>query len=396
MSTAQASHSDSWSSQIVGYLTILAVAIIGIQLLDPGWPRALAIGLMIGFGVLYALSPKIKNSLLLKHAYFIVQTLIVAGLLVLQPQWGSFPILFFVLSAQAMLEFPERNGYFWMGVFTVVSGSTFLTRAPIGEGLMALLLYGVGYWFFGAFARAMAAADEARARSQALLEELQVAHRKLQDYAVQVEELAVAEERNRLAREMHDTLGHRLTVAAVQLEGAERLIPDKPGRAVQMVATVRNQVREALAELRRTVATLREPLETDLTLEKALSRLTASFEDATDLKVQVRLPTEERTLPEAHRMTIYRATQEALTNVQRHAQAQRVWVHLMYDDNRLVLEIYDDGVGISTAHQPAGFGLRGLQERAVRLNGEFEMENRAEGGTRLRLSLPLREEVHDE
>ena len=84
--------------------------------------------------------------------------------------------------------------------------------------------------------------------------------RQLQEYAGQIERLAVAEERNRLAREMHDMLGHRLTVAAVQLEGAQWLIHTAPERATHMVGTVRDQVREALGELRRTVATLRTPL----------------------------------------------------------------------------------------------------------------------------------------
>jgi len=381
---------------MIGYVTILAVAIMGIQLLDPGLPRALAIVLLILFGTLYVLASKIHGRPVLNQTYFVLQTAIVAGLLALQPQWGAFPILFFVLSAQVMLEYPGRVGYIWVGIFTLVSGVAFISSVPLGEGLMVLLLYGAGYWFFGAFARAMAAADEERAKSQALLQELQVAHRKLQDYAVQVEDLAVAEERNRLAREMHDTLGHRLTVAAVQLEGAERLIPDKPERAAQMVATVRDQVREALAELRGTVATLREPLQTDLTLANALTRLVASFEDATDLKVQLNLPQDECVLAEAKRLTIYRTIQEALTNVQRHAQAKQVWVNLIYGEDTLLLEILDDGIGISADNHPTGFGLRGLQERAAQLNGEFIIENRAEGGTRLRLNLPLNEDRHDE
>ena len=174
--------------------------------------------------------------------------------------------------------------------------------------MLILLPYATGYWFFSAFAQALAAAEQSRNESQTLLTELQAAHQKLQEYADQVEELAVSEECNRLAREMHDTLGHRLTVAAVQLKGAQRLIAADPNRAGEMVATVRDQVRDALRELRNTVATLREPIQTDLSLDSALKRLAESFEGAT-VKVALTLPIEEYTVPDAHRLTIYRAAQ---------------------------------------------------------------------------------------
>ena len=225
-----------------------------------------------------------------------------------------------------MMLFPQRIGMLWIGIFTLVTAVIFVILLPVGEALMITLPYSAGYWFFGAFARALASAEEARAESQQLLTELQAAHRQLQDYAAHAEELAVAEERNRLAREMHDTLGHRLTVAAVQLEGAQRLIPKDPTRAAGMVGTVREQVREALSELRAAVATLREPLATDLTITTALQRLISSFEEATHLSVHLDFPDDLPSLSNAHRLALYRAAQEALTNVQKHAQAQQVWV----------------------------------------------------------------------
>ena len=132
----------------------------------------------------------------------------------------------------------------------------------------------------------------ARRESQALLADLQEAHSQLQEYALRAEEMAVVEERNRLAREMHDTLGHRLTVASVQLEGAQRLCDQDQERAAGMVGTVREQVREALGELRSTVATLRTPVEADLHLRSALRRLAAHFEEATGLAIHQVLPDE--------------------------------------------------------------------------------------------------------
>jgi signal transduction histidine kinase len=284
----------------------------------------------------------------------------------------------------------------WIGIFTLVTAVIFLVTGPLLEAFLALLIFSAGYWFFGAFARALANAEKAKNESQQLFAELQAAHRQLQEYAAQVEELAIAEERNRLAREMHDTLGHRLTVAAVQLEGAQRLIPRAPERAANMVGTVREQVREALGELRSAVATLREPLETDLPITTALQRLAASFETATDLTLQLALPAETPALTNAQRLALYRAAQEALTNVQRHAQAQQVWVQLEAQQNCVSLIVSDDGVGFPAETKEATFGLHGMRERAAHLGGDLHLGSRNGGGAQVKFVLPLMEESEDD
>jgi signal transduction histidine kinase len=383
--------SDNTFMLAVGYLTLIAVALLGFNLLEPGVPRAIGLGMLISFGVLNALSPHEEYPSWKTHGYFVAQAIIVSVLISMQPQWGVFPMLFFILSAQAMMVFPERTGYLWVGAFTLFTGLIFFVTGEPLEAFLTLLPFAAGYWFFAAFARLMASAEEARKESQQLLGELQIAHRQLQDYAERVEELAISEERNRLAREMHDTLGHRLTVASVQLEGAQRLIPDEPTRAAEMVGTVREQVREALSELRGTVATLREPLQTDLALANALPRLVTSFDAATDLSVHLTMPPEECSLPNAHRLTIYRAVQESLTNVQRHAQAQQVWVVLECYEDHITLQVSDDGIGLPEEISPASFGLRGLNERAAQLGGELHLEDRPGGGTQLRFVLPVKD-----
>ena len=388
--------SDAVLMSGVGYLVLIAVAILGMQMLEPGRQRAIGIGLLLAFGVILTLGPSADAPDWKKHLHLALLTIITAGLLILQPNFGVFPMLFFILAPIAMMIFPQRIGFMWIGIFTVVTGVIFFALAPPLAAFMALLPFSAGYWFFGTFARAMASAEEARKESQKLLSELQTAHRQLQEYAAQVEELAVAEERNRLSREMHDTLGHRLTVAAVQLEGAQRLIPRDPERAAGMVETVREQVREALGELRATVATLREPLATDLTISTALQRLVTSFDEATDLTVHLALPDDLPSLPNAHRLALYRAAQEALTNVQRHAQAQQVWVSLKIQENDLMLTISDDGIGYPTNTTEAAFGLRGMSERAIHLDGELHLETREGGGAQIRLILPMIEEVDDD
>jgi signal transduction histidine kinase len=238
-------------------------------------------------------------------------------------------------------------------------------------------------------------AEEARNQSQTLLEELRGTHSQLQEYALRAEELAVVEERNRLAREMHDTLGHRLTVASVQLEAAERLCTNDPERAASLVGTVREQVREALGELRATVATLRTPIEADLQLGSSLKRLVTHFEEASGLTVHQVLPKEIPDLPSEHRLALYRTAQEALTNVQKHAEASQVWLVLSSHDNAVTLLVSDDGKGASFSGEQVGFGLRGLRERASQLGGELHLERRRGGGTQLSLRLPLSTEGSD-
>jgi signal transduction histidine kinase len=392
MTSEKSSTPDSSYMIILGYLTVIGIAILGIYSLDTGVLRSIALGLMVIFGVLFASSARFEKPILRLRAYYCIQIVIVSVLVMLQQDTIAFLMLFFVLCAQSMLNFPQREGYLWVAAISVVTVGILVAKYQLQDGILLFLPYAAGYWFFAAFSRALAAAEDSRKESQTLLSRLELAHQQLRDYADQVEELAVAEERNRLAREMHDTLGHRLTVASVQLEGAQRLISDAPDKASKMVATVREQVREALSELRSTVATLREPLQTDLSLESALTRLAAAFEGATNLKVGLNLPNEECTIPDAHRLTIYRAAQEALTNVQRHAQAGQVWMDLNWDRDHITLTVSDDGIGLSEDVDSSSFGLRGLRERATQLNGQVHIDNQPEGGARLQVVLPLSKE----
>jgi signal transduction histidine kinase len=161
------------------------------------------------------------------------------------------------------------------------------------------------------------------------------------------------------------------------------------------VGTVREQVREALAELRATVATLRTPVQEDLQLRSSLRRLMDQFEEVTGLTVHRVLPDEMPPLPNAHRQALYRAAQEALTNVQKHAQARQVWLVLATAEGAISLLVSDDGRGLAGSSNGAGFGLQGLRERAEQLEGELHVEPRQGGGTQVSFRLPLPESESD-
>lgn len=376
---------------LAGYFIVPAVAIPMLWgMFQSNSPdRWLASGLFALFTVVFALRERIVGSRSWgPYLYTGLQTLIIVTLLALSPHELIAVVLFFVLSAEATMMYSPRVTAAWILLFTLITLIAYVAVSG-PAGLAVVPIYAAGYVFFAIFAQQTAKAELARAESERLLLELQAAHRQLQDYAAQAEELAVQQERNRLAREMHDTLGHRLTVSSVQLQAAQRLIPSAPERAAQMVSTVQEQISEGLRELRRTVATLRAPVEADLALAPALKRLTSGFEEATGMVVHLNVAHDLPELFPSQRHAIYRGAQEGLTNIQKHAAAREAWVELTRSDDAVALLVRDNGVGLVGNKGTAGFGLRGLRERVAQLGGEALLQSTPNGGAELLLTLPL-------
>jgi signal transduction histidine kinase len=349
----------------------------------------LTTGLLLAFGAVTVAMPRVAHGSRGVYLYLTTQTILVFAVMSLEARWGTVAILYFVLSVQAVLLLPMRRGLLWIGGLALLTTAAFV----VGEGRVAGLLYGLvyagGYYFFGAFGLTLVRAVTAQRRSEALLGELQATHRQLQEYAVRIQELAVSEERNRLAREMHDTLGHALTMSVVQLEGAQRLVDSDPERSTRIIGTVREELRGALAELRTAVAMLRMPLEAELPLDQSLARLAARFQEAGQLPVHLALTVEPSSFPAEHRLAFYRAAQEALTNIQKHAQAQQAWLTFATGEGRATLVVSDDGIGSNAIASGVGFGLRGIQERVAGLGGALQLDERPGGGTQMHFWLPL-------
>lgn len=322
----------------------------------------------------------------------ILETGLASCLFLFKPGWTVFPIVFFVLSPQVMIDFPLKVGMIWLVVYTLITGFFLISTAGI-RGLLDLLPFTAGYVFFGLFGWTMVQAQCERERSDKLLADLKIVHEKLQRYTEQVEELTIAEERNRIAREMHDTLGHRLTIASVQLEGAQRLISTNPQKVDQIIRTVQEQVKEGLTELRRTVAMMRAPVDDDLPLPLAMTRLVNQVTEATGMNLHLDIADNLPGLPFSHRQALFRAAQEGLTNIERHASATETWIRLYLEDGHIFTTISDNGVGLDPDSEKSGLGLRGMQERATLLNGELKILPRPGGGTQLSFSLPVPRET---
>jgi signal transduction histidine kinase len=238
--------------------------------------------------------------------------------------------------------------------------------------------------------------ERARQRIQTLYDQLRVAHNELQALHHEVRSAAVAEERNRLAREIHDSLAHYLTVANVQLEAAEKLGVERAQAALEHVRRARRLTLECLQDVRRSVAALRAATLEELALEPSLQRLVSDFAESTGLHVKLELEVPENTsLAPELAQALYRAVQEGLTNVHRHAQATEVTIRLVRSSGSVVLEIQDNGVGSTIrtnghSSESSGYGLIGLRERVALLDGQLTFGQQSNGGSCLRISLPLR------
>jgi signal transduction histidine kinase len=199
------------------------------------------------------------------------------------------------------------------------------------------------------------------------------------------------EERRRLRRDLHDGLGAQLAGLNVQAGTLRRLIPRDPDAAEELVIELRHELRGAIADIRRLVYDLRPPALDDLGLVEALRQLAERYASQDEpLRVLVEAPEDLPSLPAAVEVAVYRITQEALTNVARHARAHSCVVRLAVNDE-VALEIVDDGDGIP-AQRSAGVGLSSMHERASELGGSCVVQAVQEGGTRVLVRLTLPEE----
>lgn len=199
-------------------------------------------------------------------------------------------------------------------------------------------------------------------------------------------------ERQRLARDLHDDAGHQLTAAILRLDTALHQLPaENPARAALLAA--RDVLRECADHLHDYAFHLRPRLLTDLGLAPALRSLVRRTREATTVDVEFRLEGEPRRFADQLELVAFRVAQEALTNALKHAGASRVAVSLTFADDRIVVEVVDDGAGFdaSTGVPDDGrecHGLRGMRERAELAGGTFAIQARPGDGTRVRLQLP--------
>ena len=232
-----------------------------------------------------------------------------------------------------------------------------------------------------------------RQEAQRLLHELEAAHRQLSEYAAQVEELTLTAERQRMARELHDTLAQGLAGLILQLEAADSHLGRAEGdRAQSIVRQAMLRARTTLADARRAIGQLRTDALRPQDLEQAIRQEAERFSAATGIPCEVRIDL-PAAIPEKISETALRGVSEALTNAARHARARHAWVELTREQGALAVCVRDDGIGFepADAESHGHYGLLGLRERARLSGGELHIISAPGQGTAVRLVLPLTE-----
>jgi signal transduction histidine kinase len=217
--------------------------------------------------------------------------------------------------------------------------------------------------------------------------ELATAHIQLRDYALRIEDRATLQERNRIAREIHDGLGHTLTAQTIQINNTLLFWETDRDRAIAFLRQAKQLGAEAMLEIRRSISVLRSNPLQGKPLKVAVQKLLADFEHNTGIipAAQIDIPT---TLPLEIDTTLYRILQESLTNIHKHAKAQSIRLELKQYSDRIQMSIADNGRGFNPQQNTTGFGLRGMQERAVALGGKFHIESQPGDGCCISISLP--------
>jgi signal transduction histidine kinase len=297
-------------------------------------------------------------------------------LLLVSSQYGMHVMVAFNLGAAA-LE---------VALFLLLSAAGDLDLDPILEELMIRLLL---FSIVGYVVVRLTTAQRAQRRTLAE-KNAQLAH-----YAATLEQLAVTRERNRMARELHDTLAHTLSAISVQLQALEVLLADDPQAARDTLAQVQHMARSGTQEARRVLHALRaSPLE-DLGLVLALERLAQSAANRAGLTLALHLPQRVADLRLDIEQHVFRIAEEALNNVVRHANARQLTLELRQHNGALVLRVADDGIGFDPAHLPppegehanGQFGLTGMQERALLCGGTLTITSQPYHGTTITLTI---------
>ena len=203
---------------------------------------------------------------------------------------------------------------------------------------------------------------------------------------------AVAEERARLARELHDSVGHALNVVVLHAAAAQRVIASKPELAREALESIETSSRQALGDIERMLGILHAPdAETCCDVAPGMSQLGALCERVRDagLPVELNVSGAARRLPASLDLTAYRIVQESLTNTLKHAGKARAFVSVEYRSDALRIDVIDDGRGLAGGAAGGGRGLVGMRERVATFRGELEAGPRAEGGFAVHALLPL-------
>lgn len=360
-------------------LTLLGMAILLVYLMLP-WLQQMLGRFYLPVGIILAVLSLILERVFTPGAtiwwwqpdpFFYVLLILVAW------QYDFKAVLLFTLGSAGFeialnLLIPEQMQYFIP--FEDINGQ----MVTIGS----IILRTISFLIIGFVITRLVSAQ--RRQRKALAE----ANIKLVQYASTVEQLTISRERNRLSRELHDTLAHTLSALAVQIDALMAVWQPVPEKAQEMLEKMLDTTRKGLEDTRRSLKDLRAaPLE-DMGLALAIASLAKDFAARNELSLILDVDPELNNLPGEIEHGFYRVAQEALENVIQHAGAKQVSVQLGQNGDELRLVVSDDGRGFDTAGEKTEhqLGVQGMYERAELIGAELDVSSEVEKGTVVRLS----------
>lgn len=344
--------------------------------------------LLLGWLALFASEPLIsKRWRTWSILYMVLQIGIAVGLFLLPGNEDFFAVLFAVLSMQALQRF-GRLGALWLVAFIPLMLFAFLGDYELPQAMTLTLVYTAVNVILGLYALAMRRAEQARHRNKVLGQELELANAELNEYLERVESLVVAEERNRVARELHDSVTQTIFSMTLASQSAAILLRREPSKADEQLERLRQLAESALAEMRLLVSELKPDAIGGGTLVEAIRR-DADRRQSDGLSVlfdvqEVPLDPDTEPLSAAEETALARIVQEALNNVVKHAGTSKATI-LLYLGGRPRLEIRDQGRGFDPQGAPdgSGMGLASMSERATEVGWVFEIAGAPGQGTRV-------------
>ena len=389
--------------EVIPFFIVVTIVVIGLYIAAVSgigeertpWRVVALTGLMLTYLVLYWSLLLLPEKILTYVGFLVIQSILAFGITVLSGQVMLSMGLYAPLVGVAVgsLRNMRWTALAILGIFSIAALNVFIVpgaNLPMGW-----------YWivipvtlFVVIYVELYSRQSEAREESQKLLVELAGAHRQLSEYATRVEDLTLANERQRMARELHDTLAQGLVGLILQLEAvSSHLNNQNLLRAQEILQQAMSRARGALADARRAIGNLREMQTTSEDLMRAVRTEVNRFTNATgipcEMHGEISAHVSERIAEHAHRIV-----SEALTNISRHAQAQQVWLDISNDSEWLQISIRDNGVGFEQQTLSASrghYGLLGMHERARLAGGKVEVNSAPGDGTQVDLKLPLQE-----
>jgi signal transduction histidine kinase len=304
----------------------------------------------------------------------------------------SVLVLWLVLVMRSCILLARSGQIFILGLGLLTYGTMVLTKPIVRDRILAtvwdwrisnVLMSGSSLIFALLLINALLAERQIR-------EELEIAHTQLRQYALRIEDQATLQERNRIAREIHDSLGHTLSAQTIQINNTLLLWETDRDRAHTFLKQAKQLGAEAMLEIRKSISMLRSNPLQGKSLAVAIEKLLTDFQHNTGITPtrKIDIPT---TLTLEIDTTLYRIVQESLTNIHKHAQAQEIVVQLIKEYGSIELSIADNGRGFNPDRNTTGFGLRGMQERTVALGGKFYVKSQPANGCCISISLPQRQ-----